>query len=120
MTRVKRGVQVKKRHRKILARASGYVGGNRRLIRSAKEAVRHAMAYAYLHRRTRKREMRTLWISRISAACKLNGINYSQFMHGLTTAGIEIDRKQLSEIAIADAATFVKIVEQAKSAAAAG
>jgi large subunit ribosomal protein L20 len=117
MTRVKRGIQVKKRHRNILRRAKGYWGGNRRLIRSAKEAVNHAMKYAYMHRRTRKREMRSLWIARISAACKANGINYSRFMYGLNSAGIEIDRKQLSELAIHDPGAFAQIVEQAKASA---
>jgi large subunit ribosomal protein L20 len=115
MTRVKRGIQVKKRHRKVLRRAKGYWGGNRRLYRSAKEAVNHAMKYAYMHRRTRKREMRTLWIARISAACKANGLNYSRFMFGLNAAGIEIDRKQLAEIAARDPNAFARIAEQAKA-----
>jgi large subunit ribosomal protein L20 len=117
MTRVKRGIQVKKRHRKILRQAKGYWGGNRRLIRSAKEAVSHAMKYAYMHRRTRKREMRTLWIARISAAVKPHGVNYSRFMYGLNAAGIALDRKQLSEMAIHDPAAFARIVEQAKASA---
>jgi len=117
MTRVKRGIQTKKRHRKILRQAKGYWGGNRRLIRSAKEAVNHAMQYAYMHRRTRKREMRTLWIARISAAVKPHGVNYSKFMYGLNTAGIVLDRKQLADLAVKDPTAFAAIVEQAKQGA---
>ncbi len=110
------------RHRsnkRVLKRASGYVGGRGRLLRTAKETLARAGAFAYRDRRVKKREFRRLWIVRISAACEQQGLRYSQFINGLKKANIELDRKQLSEMAIHDPAGFEAVVEQAKAALAA-
>ena len=115
MTRVKNGVQTKRRHKKILKEASGYFGSKHRLYKSAKEQLMHSSVYAYRDRRNKKREFRKLWITRINAACRMNDISYSKFINGLTKAGIEVNRKMLSEIAINDMDAFKELVEVAKT-----
>ena len=114
--RIKRAVNGVKKRRKILKLAKGYFGGKSKLYRVAREAVMKSGNYAYIGRKQKKRDFRALWITRISAACKLNGMNYSTFMNGCKKAGITLNRKMLSEIAINDAAGFTKITEQAKAA----
>ncbi len=103
-----------KRRKKILKSAKGYFGNKSRLFRYAKDAVERAGKYAYRDRRKKKSEFRQLWIVRINAICRSNGINYSRFMHGLKLAGIEMDRKQLSELAIHDEVAFVQLIAKAK------
>ena len=115
MPRVKRGTMTHKRHKKILDRAKGYWGGRHRLFKTANEAVMHALQYAYRDRRNKKREFRRLWITRISAATRQNGMQYSRFIDGLTKASIEIDRKVLAEMAVHDQAGFAALVEKAAS-----
>lgn len=115
MPRVKRGVQARARHKKILKKAKGYQGARSRVFRVAKQAVTKAGQYAYRDRRQKKRQFRRLWIVRINAAARECGLSYSRLINGLNKAGIEIDRKVLSDIAIADAAAFGKIAEQAKA-----
>lgn len=116
MARVKRGVTAKKRHKKILKLAKGYYGARSRVYRVAKQAVIKASQYAYRDRKDRKRQFRALWVARINAASRMNGITYSRFIAGLKRASIEIDRKVLADIAVRDAAAFTKIAEQAKAA----
>ncbi|MBE6760148.1 MAG: 50S ribosomal protein L20 [Ruminococcaceae bacterium] len=116
MARVKGALATRKRRNKILKLAKGYWGARSKHFKMAKEAVMKSGNYAYVGRRQKKRDFRRLWITRISAGCKLNGINYSQFMHGLKKANIDINRKMLSEIAIADPQGFASLVEQAKAA----
>ena len=116
MARIKCAVTTRKRHKKILKLAKGYRGAKSKNFRTAKQAVMKSLVYAYIGRKQRKRDFRRLWITRISAAAKLNGINYSQFMNGLKKAEIDINRKMLSEIAIADPAAFAQLVEKAKAA----
>ena len=116
MPRVKRSVHARKKRRTVLNRAKGYYGAKSRSYRAAKEQVQHSLQYMYRDRRNKKREIRRLWITRISAACKANGVNYSTFMNGLKKANIELNRKMLSEIAIADPAAFTSLVEKAKAA----
>ena len=115
MARVKRGVVAKARHKKILKKAKGYYGARSKVYRVAKQAVIKAGQYAYRDRRQRKRQFRALWITRINAAARLNGLSYSRFMNGLSQAGVEIDRKVLSDIAVHDAAAFAALAEQAKA-----
>ena len=115
MARVKRGVVAKARHKKILKKAKGYYGARSKVYRVAKQAVIKAGQYAYRDRRQRKRQFRALWITRINAAARLNGLSYSRFMNGLSQAGVEIDRKVLSDIAVHDAAAFATLAEQAKA-----
>ena len=117
MARVTGGMTTRRRHKKILKLAKGYRGGKSKLFRTANEAVMKTLVYAYKSRRLKKRDFRRLWITRISAAAKINGMNYSTFMHGLKLAGITMNRKMLSEIAICDAAAFSVLAEQAKAAA---
>ncbi len=105
-----------KRRKKVLKKAKGYFGNKSRLFRYAKDAVDHAEVYAYRDRRKKKSEFRQLWIVRINAACRARGVNYSRFMRGLKAAGIEMDRKQLSELAIHDEPAFAALVEKAKEA----
>ena len=119
MARVKRGVTASARHKKIRKLAKGYYGAKHRWFKTANEAVMHAGQYAYRDRRNFKREIRKLWITRINAGARQNGISYSQLINGLTKAGVAIDRKILSELAIHDSAAFAKIVETAKAALAA-
>ena len=116
MARVKGAMATRKRRKKILKLAKGYWGAKSKHFKMAKQAVMKSGQYAYIGRKQRKRDFRRLWITRISAGCKLNGINYSQFMNGLKKAGIDLNRKMLSEIAINDPAGFTAIVEKAKAA----
>ena len=116
MARVKGAMATRKRRNKTLKLAKGYWGGKSKLFKTAKEAVMKSGQYAYIGRRQKKRDFRKLWITRISAACKMNGINYSQFMNVLKKANITLNRKMLSEIAIHDAAAFTALVEKAKAA----
>jgi large subunit ribosomal protein L20 len=102
-----------KRHKKVLDRAKGYWGGRHRLFKTANEAVAHGLQYAYRDRRTKKREFRQLWIARINAATRLNGMTYSRFIQGLNKAGIEIDRKVLADIAVKDQSGFAALVQKA-------
>ena len=110
MARVKRAVMRQKRHRKILKEASGYWGGKSRLFKSANEQVMKSGQYAYRDRRVRKREFRQLWIARINAACRAQGVQYSRFIAALAASGVELDRKVLSEMAISDNAAFNALV----------
>ena len=116
MPRVKRGVTAHRRHKKILKKAKGYFGNKSRLFRYAKDAVDRAEVYAYRDRRKKKTVFRQLWIVRINAICRSNGINYSRFINGLKKANIKMDRKQLSELAIHDEAAFLALIEKAKEA----
>ena len=119
MTRVKRSVHARKKRREVLERAKGFRGEAHSSYKRAKEAVMKADAYAYRDRRNRKRDFRRLWITRINAAAKLNGMSYSQFIHGLTLAGVELDRKVLADMAVRDPETFRRFAEMAREAAAA-
>lgn len=116
MPRVKRGVQARARHKKILKQAKGYYGARSRVYRVAKQAVIKAGQYAYRDRRQRKRQFRSLWIVRINAAARENGLSYSRLMNGLSKAGVELDRKVLAELAVFDKPAFTAIAEQAKGA----
>ncbi len=116
MARVKGALATRKRRKRVLKAAKGYYGSKHSLFKTAKQAVMKSGQYAYIGRKQRKREFRRLWISRISAACKANGMNYSTFMNGLKKAGVELNRKMLAEIAVADAQGFSSLVETAKSA----
>ena len=116
MPRVKNGVVTKQRHKKVLKQAKGYFGSKHRLYRTAKEQLMHSGAYAYRDRKNNKRNFRKLWITRINAACRENNISYSKFIDGLNKAGIEINRKMLSEIAISDAKAFSNLVDLANKA----
>ncbi|MCW8846534.1 MAG: 50S ribosomal protein L20 [Gammaproteobacteria bacterium] len=115
MSRVKRGVTAKARHKKVLDKAKGYYGARSKVYRVAKQAVTKAGQYAYRDRRQRKRQFRALWIARINAGARGHGLSYSKLMHGLQVAGIEIDRKVLADLAVHDDAAFGAIVEQAKA-----
>ena len=119
MSRVKRSVHGRKKRRATLARAKGYRGQASKSYKRAKEAVLRADRYAYRDRRNRKRDFRRLWITRINAAARREGLSYSQFMHGLKAAGIELDRKSLADIAVRDPETFRRFAERAREAAAA-
>lgn len=114
MVRVKRGTTQRRRHNKVLKAAKGYRGSRKRLYRQAKNAVAKAGMHAYRHRRTKKREFRRLWITRINAAVRAQGLTYSVFMNRLAEKGIAIDRKMLSELAINEPAVFTKIVDSVK------
>ena len=116
MARVKNGVTTKQRHKKVLKQAKGYFGSKHRLYKSAKEQLMHSGAYAYRDRKQNKRNFRKLWITRINAACRINNISYSKFIDGLNKAGVEINRKMLSEIAINDEKTFANLVKVASDA----
>ena len=115
MSRVKRGVTAHARHKKVLEKAKGYRGARSKIYRVAKQAVTKAGQYAYRDRRQRKRQFRALWIARINAGARENGMSYSVFMNGLNKASIEIDRKVLSDIAIFDKQAFTSLVEQARA-----
>lgn len=115
MPRAKGGSKSRQRRKKIMKAAKGYVGGRGRLYRSARETVERSLAFAYRDRRVKKRTFRGLWITRIGAAAKLNGISYSQLIKGLKQAGVELDRKILAEIAVSDIAAFGQLAERAKS-----
>ena len=116
MARVKRGVTAGKRHKKVLGKAKGYYNARRKVFRAAKQAVIKAGQYAYNDRRLKKRDFRALWIQRINAAARLHGLSYSRLIAGLKAAEIEIDRKMLADIAVADAAAFGAIVGKVKAA----
>lgn len=115
MARVKRGVQANRRHKKILKRAKGYYGARSRVYRVAVQAVTKAGQYAYRDRRNKKRTFRRLWIARINAGARINGLSYSRFINGLKKANIAIDRRVLADIAMHDEATFTALVEKAKA-----
>lgn len=115
MARVKKGVTARRRHKKVLRLARGYWGARSRLFRPANEAVMHALWYAYKHRRQRKGDFRRLWIARINAAARLQGMSYSRFMNGLRRSGVEINRKLLADLAVRDAQAFNALVEQARA-----
>ena len=119
MARVKRGVQARRRHKKVLKQAKGYYNARRKVFRVAKQAVTKAAQYAYIGRKQRKRQFRTLWIARINAAARINGMSYSRFINGLMKAGITLDRKVLADIAVHDAQGFTALAEKAKGALAA-
>jgi len=116
MARIKGAMATRKRHKRILKLAKGYRGAKSKQFRTAKEAVMKSLSYAYVGRKLKKRNFRQLWIARISAQAKQNGMNYSTFMNGLKKAGIEMNRKMLAEIAVSDKAAFAALVEQAKAA----
>ncbi len=116
MARVKRAVNAKKKRRTVFERAKGYYGARSRSYKSAKEQVQHSLQYAYRDRRNKKREVRRLWITRINAAARMNDMSYSQFMHGLKLAGIELDRKVLAQMAYEDTESFAEIAAIAKKA----
>ncbi|MFQ3549017.1 MAG: 50S ribosomal protein L20 [Armatimonadota bacterium] len=115
MPRVKRGTMTHKRHKKIIKAAKGYWGGKHRLFKTAKEAVMKSGNYAYRDRRAKKRDFRRLWITRISAGCRANDMQYSKFIQALGLAGINLDRKVLAEMAVSDEQAFAALVEKAKS-----
>ena len=115
MPRVKRGVTANARHKKVLGKAKGYYGARSKIYRVAKQAVIKAGQYAYRDRRQRKRQFRTLWIARINAAARENGMSYSRFIDGLNKANIEVDRKVLADLAVFDAAGFSALAEKAKA-----
>ena len=115
MARVKGAMMTRKRRNKILKMAKGYWGSKSKHFKMANQAVMKSGVYAYTGRKLKKRDFRQLWIARISAACKLNGMNYSTFMHGLKLANVEINRKMLAELAVSDAAAFTQLTELAKA-----
>ena len=119
MARVKRGVTARARHKKVIHAAKGYYAARRKVYRVAKQAVTKAAQYAYIGRKQRKRQFRSLWIVRINAAARMYGMSYSRFMNGLMKAGITLDRKVLADIAVHDAAGFAALTEKAKGALAA-
>ncbi|MGG7164282.1 50S ribosomal protein L20 [Clostridium ihumii] len=114
MARVKRAVNARKKHKKILKLAKGYYGGKSKLYKTANESVIRALRNAYVGRKLKKRDFRKLWIARINAATRMNGLSYSRFMNGMKLAGVEVNRKMLSEIAINDPKAFAELVEVAK------
>lgn len=120
MPRVKRGVTKHHRHKKILRRAKGFRGSKSKLWRAANEAVLHALWYSFQHRRKKKGDFRRLWITRINAAARINGLSYSRMMNGLKLAGVEINRKVLADLAVKDAPAFEQLVNRAKQGLAGG
>ncbi|MDF2685458.1 MAG: ribosomal protein [Clostridia bacterium] len=116
MARVKGAMMARKRRKKILKLAEGYFGAKSKLFRTANQAVMKSLTYAYVGRKLKKRNFRALWITRISAEAKVNGINYSKFIYGLKKANINLNRKMLAELAVSDKATFASLVNQAKAA----
>ncbi len=116
MARVKRSVSARKKRRKVLKAARGYYGARSRHYTKAKEQVQHSMQYQYRDRRNKKRDIRKLWITRINAAARMNGLSYSVFMNGLKKAGVELDRKVLADMAVSDPEAFAAVVEVAKAA----
>ena len=113
--RVKTGIVRRRRHKKILKQAKGFYSGRRKHFRKAKEQLERSLVYAYRDRKQKKRDFRKLWITRINAACRLNGISYSRFIYGLTKANIELDRKILADLAMNDPKAFTKVAEAAKA-----
>ena len=118
MARVKGGVHAKKHHKAVLEAAKGYRGSKSRTFRTANQQVMQSMRYAFRDRRARKGDMRELWIQRINAECRVNGMSYSRFINGLKVAGIEVDRKMLADLAVTDSAAFASLVKSASEAAA--
>jgi large subunit ribosomal protein L20 len=116
MPRVKGGIVTRRRHKKIIKLAKGHRGVRHKLFRRANESVLHALRYAYEHRRDRKGDFRRLWIQRINAAARLNGLSYSRLVFGLSKAGVDVDRKMLADLAVRDEAAFARVAETAKSA----
>jgi large subunit ribosomal protein L20 len=116
MPRTKGGVVTRRRHKKIIKMAKGHRGGRHKTFRLANESVMHALRYAYEHRRDRKGDFRRLWIQRINAAARLHGLSYSRLMHGLSVAGVDVDRKILADLAVRDEEAFGKVAETAKAA----
>jgi large subunit ribosomal protein L20 len=116
MPRVKRGMTSRAKHKKVLKRAEGHYGARHKLIKTARESVMHALAYAYRDRRNRKRDMRALWITRINAASRLHGMRYRELIHGLSLAGVAVDRKVMADLAVNDLAAFGALVEAARNA----
>ncbi|MDR2606365.1 MAG: 50S ribosomal protein L20 [Oscillospiraceae bacterium] len=116
MARIKGAMMTRKRRKKIIGLAKGYWGAKSKLFKMANQQVMKSLRYAYIGRKLKKRDFRRLWISRINAACKQNGINYSQFIHGLKLSGVDMNRKMLSELAIHDAAAFTALTGKAKEA----
>ena len=116
MARIKRAVNAQKKKRKVMKLAKGYFGAKSKQYRAASEQVRRSLRYAYIGRKQKKRDFRSLWITRINAAARLNGLSYSKLMNGLKVAGIDINRKMLAELAISDAAAFTALAEKAKEA----
>lgn len=116
MARVKRGVTAHRRHRKVLAQTKGYYGTRNRLFKRANEAMMRSLSFQYRDRRNRKRAMRRLWVQRINAASRANGLQYSRLIHGLSLAGIEIDRKMLADLAVRDEEAFTAVVDAARQA----
>lgn len=119
MARVKRSVQARRRHKKVLKQAKGYYNARRKVFRVANQAVTKALQYAYIGRKQKKRNFRSLWITRINAAARINGMSYSRFINGLMKAGVTLDRKVLADIAVHDAKGFAALAEKAKGALAA-
>ena len=115
MARVKGGTTLRRRHKRVLKQAKGYFGSKHLLYKTAHEQVMHSLKYAYISRKQLKRDYRKLWIARINAAARMNDLSYSKLMHGLKVAGVNINRKMLSEIAICDPASFTKICDTAKA-----
>jgi large subunit ribosomal protein L20 len=118
MPRAKGGVVTRRRHKKIIKMAKGHRGLSHKIFKQANESVMHALRYAYEHRRDRKGDFRRLWIQRINAAARQNGLSYSKLVHGLNAAGVEVDRKVLADLAVRDAAAFTALAEKAKAATA--
>ena len=116
MARIKGGMNAKRKHKKVLKLAKGYFGAKSKLFRTANQAVMKSLSYAYVGRKLKKRDFRSLWITRISAEAKMNGMNYSRFMYGLKKAGINLNRKMLAELAVSDKAAFAALAEKAKAA----
>ena len=116
MARIKRAVNALKKRRKVMKLAKGYFGAKSKQYRAASEQVRRSLRYAYIGRKQKKRDFRSLWITRINAAARINGLSYSKLMNGLKVAGIDINRKMLAELAISDAAAFTALAEKAKEA----
>lgn len=116
MARVKGAMMTRKRHKKVLKLAKGYFGAKSKLFKTANQAVMKSLSYAYVGRKLKKRDFRSLWITRISAEAKINGMNYSRFMYGLKKSGINLNRKMLAELAVSDKAAFAALAEKAKAA----
>src|SRR5215469_13399135 len=116
MPRVKRGVTARKKHKKVLERTKGHYGARHKLIKTARESMMHALRYSYRDRRTRKRDMRALWITRINAAARMHDMRYRDLIHGLELAGVDVDRKMMADLAVTDMAAFGALVQTAKVA----
>ena len=116
MPRVKRGVTARKKHKKVLERTKGHYGARHKLIKTARESMMHALRYSYRDRRTRKRDMRALWVTRINAAARMHDMRYRDLIHGLALAGVDVDRKVMADLAVTDMVAFGALVQAAKAA----